>query len=500
MDALLLAGLLIAGTPNPKKKTVVDFSDLELSGSLVAPEGSFLSARPGGTQDADYFRASALAGEIPQAEAITAEGLLAGHDLPLSAPPACRVLLCAAAEAAPMVLASRPEVTHLVQVGLTSTIDASRFNRGPLELILLVDRSGSMAGQPLELVKETLSAIAAKMTLEDDRIAIVAFGDRAEVVLRPTRDRARIARAIASIEAGGSTAMEAGLARAFALAAGERGFDGTRRVMLFTDERPNVGRTDAGGFRARAEAAARRGVGLTTIGVGTEFGVELATAVSGVRGANLFYFADPTTMKRRIEEELDLMTTELGHDLELSITPAPETRVVDLYGVPAGFCRRRGRALVVSVRSLFASKRRGALFLALASDEALPRSPSRLRGMTSGLEASSGSTPDSALVRVALSFVESGGLPRSQSLAVRAGPPTHGLTRGAAIIDAFVGLSAATDQFHRLGDPDRALAALTPVAARFRDLDDPDLAEERRMIEAVESTLRGFRHMPSARR
>jgi hypothetical protein len=43
-------------------------------------------------------------------------------------------------------------------------------------------------------------------------------------------------------------------------------FDGTTRVMLFTDEQPNVGRTDATSFAAMAEEASRGGIGLTTIG------------------------------------------------------------------------------------------------------------------------------------------------------------------------------------------------------------------------------------------
>ncbi|MEZ4469028.1 MAG: hypothetical protein R3F43_32500 [bacterium] len=78
--------------------------------------------------------------------------------------------------------------------------------------------------------------------------------------------RARLHAEIERIQSAG-TNMEAGLALGFLrwLARRPRSFHGTSRVML-TDERPNVGRTDAGSFMAMARAASKGGIGLTTVG------------------------------------------------------------------------------------------------------------------------------------------------------------------------------------------------------------------------------------------
>src|SRR5688572_13002297 len=200
MRVLLLLGLMAAGQTPYKKKTVIDFSDLVIDGQLVLPEGSFLSARPGGAQDAEYFRDRARAGEVPRSETITAEGLFAGHDLPLARRPSCAVLLCPGAEAARVQLASRPEITHLVQIGMTSGL--RELVRGPLNLIAVVDRSGSMSGEKLALVKETLAVIATKLTAAD-RLSLVTFADEAEIALHPTSDRWLIDRAIRAIESNG---------------------------------------------------------------------------------------------------------------------------------------------------------------------------------------------------------------------------------------------------------------------------------------------------------
>ena len=117
------------------------------------------------------------------------------------------------------------------------------------------------------------------------------YGDRAHVHLAPTAltaaSKADILRSIDEIQSNGSTYMEAGLKVGYETAfASQDGFKGSTRLMLFTDEQPNVGRTDAASFIGMALEASKRNVGLTTIGVGVQFDASLATKVSSTRGGN----------------------------------------------------------------------------------------------------------------------------------------------------------------------------------------------------------------------
>lgn len=454
-------------TDDEKRRTVIDFSDVSVSGALVAPDGAFLRVTAGGAQDGAFFRERALARVVPRPGAITAEGLLSEHHLPLGPTPKCPVLLCPVLRAAPVRLVSRPEVSHLVQVGFTSGISMASFQRAPLNLVAVVDRSGSMAGQKLALVKETLLEIRRKLR-PADRLALVTFDDRAVVALSPSPPSAgRVEGVIRRLRTGGGTNLEAGLELGFRIARRSRRFDGTTRVMLFTDERPNIGRTDAGRFRRMAEEAAALGIGLTTIGVGVDFGAELAATVSAIAGGNLFYFPDPARMAEVVEEDFAMMVTELGRDLDLRITPGDGLRVAGLYGIPASAVKRSGRSISVTVATLFASKRRGAIYVALAPE-----------GEAEG-----------PLAVLDLAFTEAGGRRRHAQRAAQPAAPTLGLTRGAHLIDAYVAAQTAAERFHHLNDPAGGAAVLEPVVVRYRALEDEDLRRELPMLEALLSTL-----------
>lgn len=262
------------------------FDDVVVTGMRV---------RQGGAQDIRHFRKVALESGMPRPESLTVEGLMGEHDLTIAAGAPCARLFCLTTEAMAAALPTRPDDRLFVGLGFESNVDAATWQRAPLNLVAVVDKSGSMAGAPLALVRESLRQIAGQMRT-GDRIAIVLYGDHSHVWLEPTdvaANRAAVGAAIDGIESAGSTNMEAGLEVGYRTAfAGALAFKGTTRVMLFTDEQPNVGRTDAASFMGMAQNASRNGIGLTTIGVGLQFGAGLATRISSVRGGNLFFVAN----------------------------------------------------------------------------------------------------------------------------------------------------------------------------------------------------------------
>jgi hypothetical protein len=113
----------------------------------------------------------------------------------------CGQLLCSVGEAMPAGLLVQPEVRYLAQLGFSSNLDPKTFKRAPLHLVAVIDKSGSMSGQPLELVKESLIKVVSQLG-PDDELSIVLYGDRSHVYLQPTRDprpcRDRRARSAAS--------------------------------------------------------------------------------------------------------------------------------------------------------------------------------------------------------------------------------------------------------------------------------------------------------------
>ena len=477
----LLAGLLattslaLAVPPDDEDEKLYDFAPAMVEGAFMAP--AEMGVTPGGAQDTAFARDRILAGEVPHPNTFTPEGLFSEHDLPAPEGHTCQQVLCVIGATAPVELIAQPEARTLAQLAFATNIDARTWQRAPVSLIAVVDKSGSMSGAPLETVKASLHRLADQLG-PNDQLGIVLYGDTTHVHLPPTQTGnphtiKNIHANIDAIQSAGSTFMEAGLKLGYAQALSVDGFKGTRRLMLFTDERPNVGATEAGSFMDLAREGSKRGIGLTTIGVGTHFGAELATAISSVRGGNLFYFPDVATMTEKFASDLDTMISELAYDLELVVEPAPGQQIVGLYGLPGDAVQRTERGgLRLGIETVFLSKNRGGIFLAFAPEPgALP---------TQG-----------SLGTAHLSYEVQGG---QRSVSKTEFMPTKdtpiGLARGRLLVDEITTLKAATAAHLEKNDQEGAWRLVRALRERFEQAAVPGLEREHTMIAALEETLR----------
>lgn len=135
--------------------------------------------------------------------------------------------------------------TQLVHIAVQGEMPAIE-TRPPLNLVFLIDTSGSM-NQPnkLPLLKQSFRLMLSQLR-PDDQVAIVTYAGSAGQVLKPTpaSDRASILAALDQLGAGGSTAGQAGLQQAYAVAADMAEDGDVSRVILATDGDFNVGMSD----------------------------------------------------------------------------------------------------------------------------------------------------------------------------------------------------------------------------------------------------------------
>ena len=159
---------------------------------------------------------------------------------------------------------------RLVRVGLKGKeIDAQQ--RGPTNLVFLLDVSGSMrADNKLALVKQAMAMLVDQLT-EDDRVAIVTYASGTDVRLPSTggHEREVLLSAIDALTAGGSTHGSAGIQLAYEQALTHFVEGGTNRVILCTDGDLNVGITDDDELVKLITEKATSGVFLTVLGFGT---------------------------------------------------------------------------------------------------------------------------------------------------------------------------------------------------------------------------------------
>jgi Ca-activated chloride channel family protein len=158
---------------------------------------------------------------------------------------------------------------RILQIGLQG-YDLPRAQQPPLNLVFLIDTSGSMSSEDrLPLAKKALNLLIDQLGPRD-RVSMVAYAGSAGAVLSPTggQDKLKMRCALESLGAGGSTAGGQGLALAYALA--QQNFDphAVNRVILMTDGDFNVGVADPAKLKDFVAEKRRTGVYLSVYGFG----------------------------------------------------------------------------------------------------------------------------------------------------------------------------------------------------------------------------------------
>ncbi|MDU8913975.1 VWA domain-containing protein [Aestuariicoccus sp. MJ-SS9] len=159
--------------------------------------------------------------------------------------------------------------TQLVHIGIQGTLPAVE-NRPPLNLVFLVDTSGSMEDPvKLPLLKQSFRMMLDNLRPED-QVAIVAYAGSSGEVLAPTAasDRQAILDALNNLRAGGSTNGQGGLEQAYSVVEGMSADGEVSRVILATDGDFNVGLSDPRGLEDFIAEKRDSGTYLSVLGFG----------------------------------------------------------------------------------------------------------------------------------------------------------------------------------------------------------------------------------------
>jgi Ca-activated chloride channel family protein len=301
------------------------------SASFEGDGGGGAGVAQGGAQDFGQFRAILDAGELPGPETLDDVGFFNEHKLELPAAD-CGKDICLHGELGVMGNMINGSNCTLVMLGMNTPIDPTEIERLPLNLAIVVDTSGSMAGEPIQYLREGLYRMLDDLG-PDDRVSIVDFDDGATLLIESvTGDDPELTLAIGSLEASGATNIYDGLRLGYETVEAHADPALQNRVILLSDGEATAGITSSTRLVEMSAAYNAEGYGLTTIGVGTDFDPELMRDLAE-KGAGAFYFLEePEAVQEVFEEEVATFLVPLAKHVEISFQVDPGYSLRAIYG------------------------------------------------------------------------------------------------------------------------------------------------------------------------
>lgn len=285
----------------------------------------------GGAQDFGQFRAILEAGGIPGPETLDDVGFFNEHKIELPAADCGQDVCMHGALARSGNLLTGTDCT-LVLVGMNTPIDPSEIERPPLNLALAVDTSGSMAGEPIERVREGLFRMV-DVLREEDRVTLVTFDDGAVVRAELSGgDSAALEVAVGGLSTGGQTNVYEGLWAAYEAVEAHAAPGLQNRVVLLSDGEANVGIVNDDKIVELAAALGGEGVGLSTIGLGDAFDPLLMRRLSEVGGGTFYFVDDLAAVEEIFEEEVQALLLPLATEVQLDVDVDEGWELRGLYG------------------------------------------------------------------------------------------------------------------------------------------------------------------------
>ncbi|MFB6307714.1 MAG: VWA domain-containing protein, partial [Haloarculaceae archaeon] len=343
----------------------------------TSAKGETVGVSVGGAQDANAFRTNVREGYVPQPTDLTYEGLYHDYYFDTNQKRPCEARFCPSYSRAVTRDPISNETEQFLAVGLNSGLTKEDFQRKKLNLIVVLDTSGSM-GSPfdeyyydggekkrvennqrkMDAAADAVATLTRKLN-GDDRIGVVTYSNGANRLqsLRSVNetDMDRLRTRVEGIRANGGTNLDAGMRTARAMAeqhAGEEGY--ATRIVYVTDAQPNLGDTGGASLKSRLQAHASSGIHSTFVGVGVDFNSRLTETVATVRGANYYSVHSPAQFEERMSDGFKYMVTPLAHDLSLSVE-TDGYEIESVYGSPQDASSGR----LIHVTTLFPSRSTG---------------------------------------------------------------------------------------------------------------------------------------------
>ena len=241
----------------------------------------------------------------------------------------------------PLVLAGKKQTAYL-RVAMTGFELEDAAKRAPVNLAIVLDKSGSMQGDKIARAKEA-AIMAIEKLRDDDIVSVIVYDSTVSVVVPATKvsDRQAIYAAIRSLRAGGSTALFAGVSKG---AHEVRKFlkeERVNRVILLSDGLANVGPSSPGDLARLGTSFVSEGISVTTIGLGLDYNEDLMAELAQKSNGNHYFAEVAKDLERIYVAEFGDVLSVVAKDVRLVVQFAEGVRPVRALGREAHIVGQR---------------------------------------------------------------------------------------------------------------------------------------------------------------
>jgi Ca-activated chloride channel family protein len=210
-------------------------------------------------------------------------------------------------------------------------------NRPPVNLAIVLDRSGSMSGDKIEQAKEAAIQAIRRMGAKD-RISIVAYSNHAETIAsaQSAKNAEKLVNLVRQLKANGGTALFAGVNQGAAEL--RKNLDGEyfNRIILLSDGLANQGPSSTEDLVRLGRALVKEDISVSTVGLGSGYNEDLMAGLAKEGQGNL-YFAEtskelPGIFDAEIGDALNVVARNATLRIELETGVRP-LRLIGRQGV-----------------------------------------------------------------------------------------------------------------------------------------------------------------------
>ena len=256
------------------------------------------------------------------------------------------------------VLPADSRETAVVKVALDCyRPPASR--RAPVNLALVIDKSGSMGGEKIARAREAALEAVRRLSA-DDLVSVVVYDNGVRVLVPACRvgDGIAVSHAIEGIMADGGTNLHGGVVAGAAELRKhiEEGY--AHRVLLLSDGLANVGPQTPEALGSLGAQLVREGISVTTVGLGLDFNEDLMTRLARRSDGNTYFVEHSGDLARIFSEELGDVLSIVARRLVLEIDFPAGVRPVRIVGREG---RVEDRRVVIELNQLYGGQEKFAL-------------------------------------------------------------------------------------------------------------------------------------------